>query len=274
VQDQPLPSLLVQPSQQQQQQKQKQQSEELQPAAGTPAAQGGQLWQVEQQWRAGQPPHAIMLRLLSLADRDRLQLHSLQLLPSLAGAVDDGASAAGRAADEADAGEAGAAPLLAPAAAGTGSQLDDVRSMLNRLAAEDGCSGGSAGSSGGGSSAAPDPKRALMAAIAKSVLRQAPQQQRPAPVHQLVQPGAAGAEATTPAAAEAAPAAGAAFADPSQREVAMALTALSQRVAGLEAVCVEMHSMLQLLLQASARGATGSGTPASSPNLLHSLLPS
>lgn len=100
-----------------------------------------------------------------------------------------------------------------------------------------------------------------MAAIAKSVLRQAPQQHRASALGQLVQQGPSGGEAETSAAAEAAPAS-AAPADPSQHQVATALAALSQRVAGLEAVCGEMHGMLQQLLQASAGAATSSGTPA------------
>ena len=273
VEDQLLPPLSPQPPQQDQtqrqqhdqlhswQQQQQQQSEGPQPAAGGPLVPGGQLWQVEQQWRAGQPPHTIVLRLLSLADRDRLQLHSLQLLPSRAGALHGGASAAGTAAGEADAGEAGAAPQPAPEAAGAGSQLDEVRSMLSSMLTAEGSNGGSGGSSGGGSSAAPDPRRALMAAIAKSVLRQAPQQHRASALGQLVQQGPSGGEAETSATAEAAPAS-AAPADPSQHQVATALAALSQRVAGLEAVCGEMHGMLQQLLQASAGAATSSGTPA------------
>ena len=253
VEDQPLPSHL---------------SEAPQPAQGDPQAQGGQLWLVEHRWRAGQAPHTIVARLLSLADRDCLQLHSLQLLPAVEAALDGGASAAGRAAEEAGAGEAGAVPrpALAPAAAGTGSQLDEVRSMLTRLTAEEGGSSGS----GGGSGAAPDPKRALMAAIAKSVLRQPPAQQRRPEPEQLLRQGSAAAEAAAPAAAQAAAEAAAAGAaavaagpgDPSQHPVAVALVGLQARVAGLEAVCGEMHGMLQQLLQARAGGGAGSGTAA------------
>ena len=133
-----------------------------------------------------------------------------------------------------------------------------LSSMLSSMLTAEGSNGGSGGSSGGGSSAAPDPRRALMAAIAKSVLRQAPQQHRASALGQLVQQGPSGGEAETSAAAPAS----AAPADPSQHQVATALAALSQRVAGLEAVCGEMHGMLQQLLQASAGAATSSGTPA------------
>lgn len=90
----------------------------------------------------------LVMRLLSLADRDQLLLHHVAVVPR-----SDSQAPAGLA-------QAAQADAAAPASS-AGSQMDEIRSMLQNVAAP------GAGNDGG---AAMDAKRALMSAIARSAL--------------------------------------------------------------------------------------------------------
>lgn len=203
-------------------------------AAPVPAA---PLWRVEKSWPSSRAvPPAVQMRLLSIAEKDKLQLASLEILPVVAG----GAKAPAPDAEEQEAETGGGAGAALPAAvAVAGSQMDDVRSMLSRLAAQEG-QGGS-----GGAGAAADPKRALIAAIAKRVLQQPTvvagrHGQQPtgqqADVRLQQQQQAESLQPQQPAG--------------EQQQVAAALGRLEERVGHLEVLCSEIHGMLLQLLAA------------------------
>ena len=258
-------------------------------AAAAPTA-----WAVEHRWAAHAAPPALTLRLLSLVDRDTLHLHALQLVPP--DSASDGTAAgqpacsvANGSVEEADAAEASCtalaggtaaaaaaaaaapAPAPAPAPAAGGSQLDDVRAMLARLATEEAGDGGSSSSSGRGPP--PDPRRALMAGIAKSVLRQAAAQQQATVQQTAIQQAAVQQAAIQQAAVQQAAiqqqqqqqqqqadTSAARWAPPAQHQpppahqhqqqeaATAALQRLEGRVAALESLCGEMHGMLRLLV--------------------------
>lgn len=228
---------------------------------GEPQPQQPQLWSIEHRWQPPQRVGALVLRLLSLAERDTLHLASLDQLPPSCSA------AAPTAAEERAAalgGPAAAIPGAGPSAglddgASGGSQMDEIRGLLSQLVAGDG--GNSSGSpSAAGPAAAPaaDPKRSLMAAIARSVLQQAPpsasrqpaqaagiaaaqQGQRPSrgrqPLEGQPQNQQDGQEEQQ-------------WQAPQGGEAEAALRRLEGRVAALEGLCREMHGMLRQLLAA------------------------
>ncbi|KAL4446832.1 hypothetical protein ABPG77_008076 [Micractinium sp. CCAP 211/92] len=225
------------------------------------------LWSIEHRWQ--RPKHAgvLVLRLLSLAERDTLRLASLNKLPppcndaapfTLGETTEDsGGPAAPGAATEAAAG--------LEDAAGAGSQMDEIRGLLRGLTAGDGSDGnGSAPPASGAAAAAADPKRSLMAAIARSVLQQpsasasrqaaqaavlaAPQQrqwlsegpaQHGAHMQQQLGGDEEGEEPRQQPPRQQ---------QPHQQEVAAALQRLEGRVATLERLCHEMHGMLRQLV--------------------------
>ena len=102
------------------------------------------------------PGLLLLLRLLSLHQRDRLELSSFVCLPA-----EDAGEAVGDAQGQRRDERAGGAP------AGS-SQLDGIRALLHQAAAQ--------GSANGSTGEAPDPRRALAARIAAAVLQQGQQQ--------------------------------------------------------------------------------------------------
>lgn len=179
----------------------------LDAAAAAPAA-PLPLWELRHTWPAGAAPRTAMLRLLSLAEPGVLRLQRWHLLPATA-ASDGPLGAAGAPAAAASTDESAAGvPDVAPVA----SQMDDVRLLVARLAAE-----GPGSSSGEGP---PDPRRALLSAIAKQALQPPTAGMQRAPLHQ------------------------------GQPDVAAALQRLEERVGRLEALCTDMHGMLRQLLNA------------------------
>lgn len=217
-----------------------------------------QLWTIAHRWQRPHRGGALVLRLLSLAERGTLHLASLEELPLPSSSADltapEGtAQAPGNPAAAGEVAGAGAGD-----AAGGGSQMDEIRGLLSQVAAQDSSAGSSGASSAAGAAAA-DLKRALMAAIARSVLQQpsasrggqparatglaaAKLSQRPAGgqlqqgVHQQQQ--IEGKEE------------GQHWQHAQQQEVAAALQRLEGRVEALEGLCREMHSMLRQVVAA------------------------
>ncbi|KAI3434767.1 hypothetical protein D9Q98_002827 [Chlorella vulgaris] len=242
-----------QPSQQQQQQQQH--------------LQGVKLWRVEHRWTShSDAPPTAMLRLLSLQQKDALFMQCLHLLPASAAQGSSGTS--DQQCEAVDTGEeqAGSAAATAetPAAAGSMSQIDDVRRMLSQLVAAE-KSGGSGGDAGGVQQPH-DPKRALLAAIAKSVLQQQPRHQHAfSGGVEMVQLPAAPADGE-PAAAAVAPESPQDLQSHQQHEarptghqgqlseVLGTVQRLEERVARIEVACLEMNSLLQQLVGAAKFG--------------------
>lgn len=186
-------------------------------AAAAPPA----LWAIELAWAPPQrAPPAVLLKLLSLAQRDVLLLHSLELLPAAAPAP----ALAGEAA-----GTARLAAAAAAAAAGASSQMDDVRRLLV-LAAGGGGSSGDGGGGGGGD----DPRRRLMASIASAALQQSAATTAGRPGQQQDEAARRRAEQQ---------------AEEEQQSVMAAVRRLDERVARVEAQLEDVAAMLwQLLL--------------------------
>jgi hypothetical protein len=247
--------------QQENEQQQQQLQQHAEQVAESPPA---KLWRIEHRLSTSfHAPASLTLRLLSLVQKDVLHLRSLHLLPAETaqqGSPDSTPAAGGSVQEQRDGGAAGggavAAASAAPAPPTAGlSQVESVRRMLGQLVAAEGSDGGGSGG------AQQDPKRALLAAIARSVLQQAPRPPRrdggglelvplvtacspaapgssPDPAddegqQQLDEPGCEG---------------GRLWADGQLQQVLRAVERLEARVARVEEACVESNTLLRQLV--------------------------
>lgn len=170
------------------------------------------------------PGLKIRLRLLSLADRGRLELLSLAALPLALPGVQGGVGG-------------GAAPALEE----RGTQMDQVRSMLEGLVG---------GGGGGDPGAPPDPKLALLQSLARAALAPVGGALGPASTGWANAGGpAAGGSSSTVEAAAAASSSGAAPPPPGAVEPARQLQALA---AAQQAQQAQQAEILVLLRQQAA----------------------